>query len=45
MTSNKGSDKKDMTKDLRCPFGIPDSECCKASTCPTWVARRKRNNQ
>jgi hypothetical protein len=36
---------KNMTTDLKCPYGIPDSDCCQASTCPTYVARQKRNKK
>jgi hypothetical protein len=36
---------KNMSKDLRCPYGIPESQCCKESTCPIWIKRQKRSNE
>jgi hypothetical protein len=36
---------RNMNKELRCPYGIPENECCQASGCPTWVARQQRRNK
>jgi len=34
---------KNMSKELKCPYRIPENQCCQEPTCPIWVARHKRN--
>jgi hypothetical protein len=36
---------RNMNKELRCPYGIPENECYQASGCPTWIARQQRSNK
>jgi hypothetical protein len=36
---------KNMSKELKCPYRIPENQCCQEPTCPIWVTRQKRNNQ
>jgi hypothetical protein len=45
VTLNKRKRPKNMTKPLRCPYGIPENEYCQASSCPTWVARQKSSSK
>jgi len=28
-----------MERNLECPFGIPENQCCQSPTCKTWAAR------
>jgi len=30
---------KKMEKNLECPFGIPEDQCCQSPTCKTFVTR------
>jgi hypothetical protein len=36
---------KNMSKGLKCPYGIPENQCCQEPNCPIWVVRQKRSNK
>jgi len=34
-----------VSKKLKCPYGIPESECCKEKDCPVYDERQKRKKE
>jgi hypothetical protein len=32
---------QNMSRELKCPYEIPEAQCCLASACPVWLHDRK----